>query len=76
MRKISAGKDILELRMLLKNLVLYAESHVRQENEKEEPSECISGTYEEIYKEVGVTVKRFSNIDEYVDHICGRKFWR
>lgn len=138
MRKISASKDILELRMLLKNLVLYVESHARQENEKEEPSECISGTYEEmysnwrnkveeaavkndvlssfmnmcslncmfsdissevnigtynimeeynpdcledniriydeylekyeeIYKEAGVTVKRFSNIDEFVD---------
>ena len=49
MRKISASKDVGELRMLLKNLVLYAESHVRQENEKAEPSECISGTYEEMY---------------------------
>lgn len=49
MRKISASKDIEELRMLLKKLVLYTESHVRQEKDKAEPSECLSGTYEEMY---------------------------
>ena len=49
MRRVSASKDISELRTLLRNLILYAEGHVRQEHEKAEPSESISGTYEEMY---------------------------
>lgn len=49
MKKISASKDISELRGLLKSLILYAESHIRQEKHKEEPSEKLSGTYEEMY---------------------------
>ena len=49
MRKTAAGKDVSELRALLKNLVLYAENHVKRETKKEEPSERISGTYEEMY---------------------------
>ena len=49
MRRISASKDIFEIRKLLRKLVLYVECHVRRENKKEEPSEAISGTYEEMY---------------------------
>lgn len=49
MKKISASEDVSELRNLLKNLLLYAESHMQQENQKEKPSEKLSGTYEEMY---------------------------
>lgn len=49
MKKISASKDISELRMLLKNLLLYVENHIRREIHKEDPSETLSGTYEEMY---------------------------
>ena len=49
MRKISAGRDVSELRVLLKRLLLYVENHIRQEKRKEEPSEGLSGTYEEMY---------------------------
>lgn len=49
MKKISASKDISELRICLKSLLLYAESHIRQKNQKEDPSEKLSGTYEEMY---------------------------
>lgn len=49
MRKIAAGKDVSELRVLLKRLLLYVENHMRQEKHKEEPSEGLAGTYEEIY---------------------------
>lgn len=49
LRKISASNDILEMRALLKNLLLYVENQVRQHNQKEEPSETLSGTYEEMY---------------------------
>lgn len=48
-RKISASKDISELRILLKSLLLYVENHIRQEKQKEDPSEKLSGTYEEMY---------------------------
>lgn len=49
MKKISVSKDILELRILLKRLLLYVESHIRQDKHKEEPSVGLSGTYEEMY---------------------------
>ena len=49
MKKISASKDISELRICLKSLLLYAESHIRQKNQKEDSSEKLSGTYEEMY---------------------------
>lgn len=42
-------KSISQLRDLLKHLVLYAESHMQQEKCKENPSESLSGTYEEMY---------------------------
>lgn len=49
MKKIAASKDISQLRTLLKSLILYVERHIRKENDKEEPSEGLSGTYEEMY---------------------------
>lgn len=48
-QKVVASKEIPELRDLLKSLILYAESHMRQEKNKAEPSEALSGTYEEMY---------------------------
>lgn len=49
LKKIAASKDVSELRILLKNLILYVESHTRQEKQKEDPSKELSGTYEEMY---------------------------
>ena len=48
-KKSVVCKSISQLRDLLKHLVLYAESHMRQEKHKEKPSESLSGTYEEMY---------------------------
>lgn len=48
-KKVSASKDVVELRGLLKSLLLYVENHVRQEMQKQEPTESLSGTYEEMY---------------------------
>lgn len=48
-QKIVVSKEISELRDLLKHLILYAESHIRQEKNKSEPTEALSGTYEEMY---------------------------
>lgn len=48
-RKIVVSTDISQLRDLSKSLVLYVESHIRQENDKKEPSQDLRGTYEEIY---------------------------
>ncbi len=42
-------KEVFELRDLLKALILYVESHTRQENNKAAPSEALTGTYEEMY---------------------------
>ena len=49
LKNIASSKDVLELRALLKSLLLYTERHLKQEKEKEEPSESLSGTYEEMY---------------------------
>ncbi|MCI5649129.1 MAG: nucleotidyltransferase domain-containing protein [Fusicatenibacter sp.] len=49
LRKVSSSKDISELRDLLKSLLLYAESHIQQEKQKEAPSLELAGTYEEMY---------------------------
>ncbi len=49
MRKIAASKEIAEIRDLLKCLLLYAQSHIRQEPHKQEPCADLSGTYEEMY---------------------------
>lgn len=49
LKSIASSKDVLELRALLKSLLLYTERHLKQEKEKEEPSESLSGTYEEMY---------------------------
>ncbi len=49
LKGIASSKDVLELRALSKSLLLYAEAHLKQEKEKEEPSESLSGTYEEMY---------------------------
>ena len=48
-QKIVAGKEIYQLRDLLKQLILYTESHMRTEKNIAEPSEALSGTYEEMY---------------------------
>jgi len=49
LKKICASKNIFEMRGLLKNLLLYVEKHVKREKTKEEPSEDLVGTYEEMY---------------------------
>ena len=46
---IAVSKEISELRMLAKSLLLYAQAHFKQEKEKAEPSESLAGTYEEMY---------------------------
>ena len=48
-RKAVVSKEVSELRDLLKQLILYVESHMRKEKNKAEPSEALSGTYEEMY---------------------------
>ena len=49
MRKTAASKDISEIRVLLKELLLYAEKHMHREKQKEEPSAVLTGTYEELF---------------------------
>ncbi len=49
LKSVASSKDILELRALSKSLLLFAEGHLKQEKEKEKPSESLSGTYEEMY---------------------------
>lgn len=49
MRKIAASKDVSEIRDLMKGLLLYAQRHLHRENQKEEPSAALTGTYEELY---------------------------
>ena len=48
-KKVAASKDIDQLCCLLKQLILYTESHVQKERPKEKPSGSLSGTYEEMY---------------------------
>lgn len=48
-QKAVVSKEVLELRDLLKQLILYVESHTRKKKNKTEPSEALSGTYEEMY---------------------------
>ncbi len=48
-QKAVTCKEIFELRDLLKALILYAESHTRQEKTQAAPSEALKGTYEEMY---------------------------
>ena len=48
-REATVCKDIDRLRGLLKQLILYTESHVQKERPKEKPSGSLSGTYEEMY---------------------------
>lgn len=48
-QKVIASKDTCQLRGLLKQLILYAENHIRKEKPKAAPSESLSGTYEEMY---------------------------
>lgn len=49
LKNLASSKDVWELRALSKSLLLYAEEHLKQEEEKEEPSANLSGTYEEMY---------------------------
>ena len=42
-------KEVVHLRDLLKQLILYTENLVRRSENKAEPSEALSGTYEEMY---------------------------
>ena len=48
-QKTVVSKEVSELRDLLRQLILYAENHTRKEKSKAEPSEALSGTYEEMY---------------------------
>ena len=48
-QKVIACKDIEQLRNLLKDLILYAESYTRKDKRKAKPSESLSGTYEEMF---------------------------
>lgn len=49
LKKICAGKEIVEIRDLLKRLLLYWEKYVGREKTKENPSGSLVGTYEEMY---------------------------
>lgn len=44
---IVTSKDVSELRILSKGLLLYAEKNLIHEKDKKEPSESLAGTYEE-----------------------------
>lgn len=46
---IVTSKSVSELRTLSKSLLLCAEKHVQQGKDREEPSESLAGSYEEIY---------------------------
>ncbi len=46
---IVTSKDVSELRILSKGLLLYAEKNLIHEKDKKEPSESLAGTYEETY---------------------------
>ena len=48
-QKAIACKDVARLRDSLKQLILYAESHVQSEQPKANPSASLAGTYEEMY---------------------------
>ena len=48
-QKAVVSKEVPELREELKQLILYTENHIQTENRKAEPSEALSGTYEEMY---------------------------
>ena len=48
-QEVVSSKVVFELRDLLKNLILYVESHIWQEKNKAEPAEALIGTYEEMY---------------------------
>lgn len=48
-QKAIVSKEIDQLRDLLKRLILCAERHITIEKPKAEPSEALSGTYEEMY---------------------------
>ena len=61
MRKIAASKDVVEIRDLLKSLLLYAERYMRQEKQKEEPSVALTGTYEELYSNWRNKVEQAAN---------------
>lgn len=51
LKNIASCKDVSEIRALSKNLLLYTEKLFKQKNEKEKPSEKLSGTYEEMYSD-------------------------
>lgn len=48
-KSVVTSTDVSELRDLAKGLLLYAEGHTQQENDKKEPSKDLCGTYEEMY---------------------------
>ena len=48
-QKAVVCKDISQLRDLLKQLILYTETHIQKERPKARPSGSLSGTYEEMY---------------------------
>ena len=49
LKSVAASKDVSELRMLSKDLLMYAAGYLRQEKKKAEPSGSLAGTYEEMY---------------------------
>ena len=48
-REIAESKEISYIRNALKSILLYMEKYVCREKQKEEPSEGLAGTYEEMY---------------------------
>ena len=48
-KAIAASKDVLEIRTLSKDLLLYSERYIKKEKERSDPSENLAGTYEEMY---------------------------
>lgn len=48
-KSVAGSKDVTELRELSKGVLLYVENYTRREEEKREPSQELTGTYEEMY---------------------------
>ena len=63
-QKVVVSKECCQIRDLLKQIILYVESHIRKEKEKAEPSEA--------YMRAGISVKRFADVDEFVANYLSR----
>ena len=76
-QKLVISKETDQLRDLLKRLILYTESHIRTEKSIAEPSESLSGTYEEMYSNWRNKVEEAAkNEDAFASfmNMCGLQF--